>query len=105
MADSRDRAGTARSTARSGASGTTAAVAVLPLSGTTGTTAVLLLDLGTSRNWAIWMLLFFITSFAVLTFVLSFYAITGSGRQGGSHYKRAAKRSRSGKDVTVDDEP
>ena len=48
-----------------------------------------------------------IISFAVLTFVLSFYSITGSGRQGGSgtHYKRAAKRSRPGKDVVTDDEP
>ena len=104
MADYKDRAGTARSTARSGASGTTAAVAVLPLSGTTGTTAVLPLDLGSSRTGQFGCYSFFITSFAVLTLMLSFYAITGSGRQGGGHTKRAAKRSQSGKDIAADDE-
>ena len=42
---------------------------------------------------------------SVLTLLLSSHAITGSGRQGGGHTKRAAKRSRSGKDIAADDEP
>ena len=37
--------------------------------------------------------------------MLSFYSITGPGRQGGAHYKRAAKRSRPGKEVVSDEEP
>ena len=94
-----------KSTARSGGSGTTAPVAVLPSYGTTGRTTVLPLDLGFSRTGQFECYSYVMTSFAVLTFLLSSYAITGSGKQGGGHTKRAAKRSRSGKDIAADDEP
>ena len=95
-----------KSTARSGGSGTTALVAVLPLHGTTGGPAVLPLELAFSRTVQSGFFSFGLDVFAILISLLSSYAITGAGKKAsGSHTKRVAKCARSGKDQVEEDEP